>query len=338
MQSVAALGRYAIWGACVALLPPLQAGAKATYEKIWAHRANTQVERINNGGTVAGRFDVTGIDTRAFIKAPDGRVVDFAVDGAVVTIPRGLTDAGAVGGRYDLPDDSIHGFFRDSSGTLTAFDGPGLGAAEIAGMNAGNDIAGTYFIDENQNLGGFIRHQDGAFTSFRIDEAYPGTLRIAGINRKGEIAGYYTDSSFVSHAFLRQRDGSTTTFDAPEGKGISVYAINDKGWTAGFFSNHGALQGFVRKRNGEAETFYPPGAFIAITAMNNEGDVTGCYARNFRNYGFIRKAGGKMIGFGLPWGQSEAMCAQSINEAGQVAGYVRYGSFGEKELGFVRTP
>ena len=258
--------------------------------------------------------------------------------GAIATIPRGLTDTGAVGGRYDLPDDSIHGFLRDASGTLTNFDGPGLGIAEVAGMNANNDVAGTYFVDENQNLDGFIRHQDGTFTLFHIDGVYPAALHVAGINAIGEVAGDYVDSNFLSHWFLRKPDGEIVTFDLPEGEGVTVAAINDRGWVTGFHFSGGAVHGYVRKRSGRIESFDPPGAFIAITAINNRGDVTGCYAANFRNYGFIRKAGGRVVGFDLPWGESENMCAQSINDSDQIAGYVHYGSFGKDEVGFIRTP
>jgi hypothetical protein len=311
--------------------------ATATYTKIkLKHATGTHVSVINNTGAVAGQDD--GFEGPAFIKTADGKVTRFAVDGAFVTIPRGLTDTGAVGGRYDLPDDTTHGFLRDATGALTPFDGPGLGAAEIDGMNAGNDIAGTYFVDQNQNLDGFIRHTDGSFTSFHIDDVYPDELHLAGINAKGEIAGDYVDTSFASHGFLRAANGRITTFDPPAGEGITVAAMNDRGWVAGFLSRKGALQGYVRKRNGDTETFEAPGAFIAITAMNHSGAVTGCYASNFHNYGFIRAAGGKVTGFHLPWGPSENMCPQSVNDAGQVAGYVHYGSFGEKEFGFIRTP
>jgi len=325
--------RAALAVASFALVPVSPAGAHASYAKVNIRNGNpVQAELINNNGLVAGEYG-SGISGRAFIKAPDGSHTDFAVDGSVVTLPRGLTDAGAVGGRYDLPDDTIHGFFRDASGVLTPFDGPGLGAAEINGMNANNDIVGTYFIDAHQNLGGFIRHQDGTFTLFRIKGAYPGSLHLAGINGKGEIAGYYSDANFVSHGFLRKANGRIVTFYI--GQSTTASAINDKGWIAGF---HDKMQGYLRKPDGTVETIAPPGQIIAITAMNNNGDVTGCYAANFRNHGFIRKASGKMVAFDLPWGDTENMCAQDINDAGQVAGYVHYGSFGETEFGFVRTP
>src|SRR3954470_1364591 len=75
--------------------------AAATYTKIQVRHANgTHVSMINNVGQVAGQVD--DFEGPAFIRTPEGKVKRFAVDGAFVTIPRGLTDAGAVGGRYDL--------------------------------------------------------------------------------------------------------------------------------------------------------------------------------------------------------------------------------------------
>src|SRR6266536_814144 len=35
------------------------------------------------------------------------------------------------------------------------------------------------------------------------------------INPNGAITGYYTDSAFVTHGFLRYENGAFTTFDAP---------------------------------------------------------------------------------------------------------------------------
>jgi hypothetical protein len=36
-----------------------------------------------------------------------------------------------------------------------------------------------------------------------------------GINPAGTITGFYVDTNTVYHGFLRARDGTITTFDAP---------------------------------------------------------------------------------------------------------------------------
>src|SRR5215471_18077970 len=43
---------------------------------------------------------------------------------------------------------------------------------------------------------------------------FQGTIADA-INPAGTIAGYYFDSNYVTHSFVRGRDGTFTTFEAP---------------------------------------------------------------------------------------------------------------------------
>lgn len=316
---------------------------KPVYTKIrYPHAGQTAANVMNNLGAVGGQYG--NGSTRAFLRAPDGASADFAVDGAVVTIPRGLSDDGAIGGRYDLPDDTIHGFFRDSAGAVTPFDGPGLGAAEIDGMNARHEIVGTYFIDADQNLGGFIRGEGGGFTLFKIDGATPGGLSVAGIAAAGQVAGAYTDTDFARHGFFRTAKGKVLTIDAPDAgrgfqQGTDVLAINDKGWVAGSYTdaNDVAHAYLLRNPGGRFEDLGIPASY-RIAAMNDGGEIAGCFTSGFRNHGFVRKPNGRIVAFDLPWGDSQDMCPEDIADTGKVAGHVRYGSFGEKEFGFIRTP
>jgi hypothetical protein len=320
--------------------------AAADFTKIkFPHDNPTVVNVINNTGAVAGQHG-DGFAGRALIRAPDGKLTDFAVNGAVVTIPRGLTEEGAVGGRYDLPDDSIHGFLRDAAGILTPFDGPGLGAAEINGMNASNDIVGTYSRDQQQNLGGFIRHPDGSFTVFQVRGDRPSGLRIAGIDDAGEVAGSYSDSNFVRHAFLRNAAGKIAKFQAPDaatgsfGDGTDIIAISSNGWVTGRYTdNNGVSHHYLRNPRGQFEEFDLPGGQSNQTpAVNDNGEITGSYSANFQLHGFFRKPGGKPVTFDLPWGEPYLISVETLNDSGQIAGSAAYGSFGEKEFGFIRTP
>jgi hypothetical protein len=331
---------------CFAAAGILPATAKATFTKVKFPHANpTQAELINNHGVVAGQYG-DGFAGRAFLRSADGSFTGFAVDGAVVTIPRGLTDAGAIGGRYDLPNDSIHGFFRDAAGNLTPFDGPGLGAAEIDGMNASNDIVGTYAVDNNGLLGGFIRHADGTITTFNIHGVTAsGGFSIAGIDDGGQVAGDYSDPGFVSHAFLRSSSGEITKFQAPDaraksfGDGTDVVAISSNGWVTGFYTGKGGTHHYSRSPDGQFEEFdLPGGQSNQTTAVNDEGVIVGSYSTSFHLHGFLRKPGGKFVTFDLPWGETESMGVLSVNDSSQIAGYAFYGTFGKREFGFIRTP
>jgi hypothetical protein len=321
------------------------AAGKAIYTRVkFPHDHYTRVEAINNNGAVAGQYGNVASGP-AFIRATDGTFTHFAVEGAATTIPRGLTDEGAIGGRYDLPDDSIHGFLRDPAGNLTLFDGPGIMTAEVNGINASNDITGTYFRTKAGEFGGFIRHADGSFTVFKIKEARPEEIHVAGIDDKGEVAGFYIDSKFVAHAFLRNPAGKIRKFQAPDatsrsfGDGSDVLAISSNGWVAGLYTGKNGVHRYLRDPRGKFEEFdLPGGQSNQITDINDSGEITGCYASNNLVHGFVRKVGRNPVTFDLPWGSSQDMCAATVNNSGQVAGYARYGEFNENGFGFIRTP
>lgn len=318
----------------------------AEFTKVkFPHNNPTVLNIVDNTGAIAGQHGNDGFAGRAFVRTPDGKFRDFAVQGAVVTIPRGLTEEGAVGGRYDLPDDSIHGFFRDAAGKLTTFEGPGLMAADVSGMNAKNDIVGTYFRNRQGMFGGFVRHSDGSFTLFHLRGDTPEGLRIAGIDARGNVAGYYSDPNFVKQAFIRRKSGEIAKFQAPGaatasfGDGTDVLAISNNGWLAGLYTAKDGVHHYLRNPKGEFQEFdLPGGQSNQTTAVNDAGEIAGSYTTNFQVHGFIRKANGKLVSFDLPWGDPYSMSVQSINDSGVVAGSAAYGSFGEKQIGFIRNP
>jgi hypothetical protein len=80
-----------------------------------------------------------------------------------------------------------------------------------------------------------------SFTTFDVSAAgkgaYEGTYGLS-INSAGTITGYYIDSKFAYHGFVRTPSGTITTFDAP-GAGKEIYdgtfpfSINAAGEIAG---------------------------------------------------------------------------------------------------------
>jgi hypothetical protein len=72
------------------------------------------------------------------------------------------------------------------------------------------------------------------------------------LNQDGEISGYYGDYTGVVHGFVRFRDGSFATFEAPNasingGLGTFPQSINRNGEIAGYYyaAPTGALHGFL---------------------------------------------------------------------------------------------
>jgi hypothetical protein len=50
-----------------------------------------------------------------------------------------------------------------------------------------------------------------------------------GINRAGSVTGYYTDSNYTEHGFLRVADGTITSFDPSGAVETVANGINSKG-------------------------------------------------------------------------------------------------------------
>jgi hypothetical protein len=67
----------------------------------------------------------------------------------------------------------------------------------------------------------------------------------------GAIDGDYFDANGVSHGFVRERDGSFTTLDAPGAgtgpfQGTSIAAINSAGQVTGqYLDANNAMHGFL---------------------------------------------------------------------------------------------
>ena len=100
-----------------------------------------------------------------------------------------------------------------------------------------------------------------------------------------------------AHGFLRQKDGTFTSFDLPGSHNTFAQAINSDGRITGFSSSGacgllacGDGHGFLRQENGAITSFDPPGSFGTIAdAINSDGQITGWYFDAARAHGFLRQ-------------------------------------------------
>lgn len=196
---------------------------------------------------------------------------------------------------------------------------------------------------------------DGANSSF----TYP-----TAINSVGQITGYYLGGTQGGlHGFLREADGTFTSFDAPEQWGAPVLtfptAINSAGQIAGFRSTVGLTEeSFLRQPDGTFVVFGAPevwswdcGASEAInvvpqstffgngniaTGINTKGQITGVFGANvYRS--FLRQPDGTIMCFGVPSsGVIPFTQAQAINRRGQITGF--FADSGNATRGFLREP
>src|SRR5262245_43072594 len=105
------------------------------------------------------------------------------------------------------------------------------------------------------------------------------------INPAGVIAGEYFDASFVPHGFVRARDGTFSTFEAPAGAiVIDPISINPPGVIVGsYLDASNVWHGFLRTRKDTITTFDAPGAGTApfqgtqSENINPGGVISGLY-------------------------------------------------------------
>src|SRR5579872_1870952 len=183
---------------------------------------------ILNDGTILGQYIDSGNVVHGFLRSAAGAITPFDAPGAGTgsgqgTYPQAANSTLTVVGYYSDSNGVYHGFIRSPGGAYTKLDDPRAGTASGQGTFPGNInknglIAGIY-TDSNGVFHGFLRSPGGGLDTFDDPSAGTGASQgtgpagTSGLADTGWIAGSYTDSSNVSHGFLRSPAGAFTTID-----------------------------------------------------------------------------------------------------------------------------
>jgi hypothetical protein len=165
------------------------------------------------------------------------------------------------------------------------------------------------------------------------------------INPAGLITGFWVDNvNRARHGFLRDSDGTITTFDAPGAgtgprQGTLCFSINLAGVIAGeYVDGNDVLHGFVRATDGTITTFDAPGAGTGPgqgtgvyyrDGISPADTITGYYIDAGTVYhGYVRTAGGTITTCPtcpLPTGINQVGTNQGVTADSNDAlhGYVR---------------
>jgi hypothetical protein len=151
---------------------------------------------------------------------------------------------------------------------------------------------------------------EGSFSTFDAPGAGTGITQgtyPVSVNQAGSVTGYYYDSNFFTHGFVRSPDGTIIVFDPPDatgtfpGSGTYVNAINAPGVITGsYYDADSVAHGFVRARDGTFTTFDLPGAleFSSAGDIDAAGAIAGTYFdSNLVAHGFIRASKGAISTF-----------------------------------------
>jgi uncharacterized membrane protein len=271
---------------------------------------------IGADSMIVGRYIDSQIVTHGFLRTSDGTITSFdAPDATVETWPLGLNSSGDIAG-FSWGASSIEGFLRKADGTFTTFQYPGSNNTYARGINARGVIVGNAIIAGssqaflrkpdgtfklilrgenmiaaainkkgviagysygNDNTPAFVRARNGEIARFAEPNAV--YTQVIAINESGEIVGNYVDSGSASHGFVREPDGTITTFDAAGvGSQETVPAsINDNGDIVGYtVDNNGIIHGFVREPSGVVHFVDPPdGGSAKIAVIGPNGRLAG---------------------------------------------------------------
>jgi hypothetical protein len=104
----------------------------------------------------------------------------------------------------------------------------------------------------------------------------PNSTTASTLNDKGQVVGWYTDSSGVTRGFLKEGE-TYTTIDPPDSTLTFANAINNNGTIVGAWVNlSGGWEGFVRTSDGVFTVLNVPGSLeTQINGINDRGDICG---------------------------------------------------------------
>jgi hypothetical protein len=170
-----------------------------------------------------------------------------------------------------------------------------------------------------------------------VDRADPTFNQLLGINDMGRIVGYYGSGEDAEHpnkgfevtSPYKQRSFLEENF--PGSAQTQVVAINNTGWSAGFYvDSHGANHGFVR-HEGHYRTVDFPGttsspSFNQLLGINRFGIAVGFFndAKGHSHAFLFNVRTGQFALVRLPV-RAESVVATGINDHGQIVGFFQVG-------------
>jgi hypothetical protein len=138
-----------------------------------------------------------------------------------------------------------------------------------------------------------------------VDVPHATGTRVESLNDRGDVAGWFLDSSEAGKArgFIRDSHGDFTVFDVPNAAGTFPSSINTSVEVTGYFVDlrQNKQRGFVRDQSGKFSIFDGINATLTTArSINDGGDVTGDFSDAAgTSHGFVRDRTGTMTVFGV---------------------------------------
>jgi hypothetical protein len=265
---------------------------------IGSHRDRTfnQILGINNNGRIAAYFGsgAAGHPNRGYtITAPyaQGDIRNENFPGAAQTQVIGLNDNGVQVGFYATSSGANFGWYFNGSFHKVEFP---------TGNNARPPIDQLLGVNNHDIAVGFYNNRQGAARGYEYNlrnhrfslVTEPGaptggaapSLTAAGINNRGDVAGFYTTKGGTVDGFLKLSNGHFTTIAVPGASMTQAFGLNDSDTVVGTYTlgtgSTATTHGFIWRIGGHLTTGVDdpndPGTTV-LNGINNEGDIVGFY-------------------------------------------------------------
>lgn len=251
----------------------------------------TTVYGINDEGLLSGfyfdpQFNLHGFIVRDKVLS----LIDYP--GAGSTALGGNANNGVVIGNYGASSSAAqHAVLYDSNRAAWTHlpDVPNYAQNFANGINNRNHATGgACSLTSLACLGWTWDGQKYSF--FQAPGAVPalGGTYPNGINDSNEVAGYFVDSSGVTHGFLKDED-DFTVLDPPGSTYTFAADVNNREETVGWYTDaNGKNHGFVEKHGKYTTVNNPNAVTMVIWGTNSRGDIVGAYADSSgARHGFV---------------------------------------------------
>ena len=210
-------------------------------------------------------------------------VIDDPNEGYAIgqgTFAFGMNSSSAVVGYYD--DGKTHGYERAPDASYRTIDVGRNGSAATDIDDSGDIMGQTNFYADNgkKNCPAFLLTSKDRLRRFRPAGAGC-TTDTYSIGDDASIVGDYIDNDYVDHGFVRAKNGTILTIDAPNATDTFASDINDSGAVVGTSIDGNGYHGYIRAADGTFTTFDAPGGTASggiASRINNLGQTEGDYA------------------------------------------------------------
>jgi hypothetical protein len=237
--------------------------------------------------------------------------------GATATLAYGINNSNEVVGYYTGAGCSQTSCgFSLLKGTFTTIECALENATDVFDISSTGEIIGTYSFFGGVH--GFIWEGNGSCFDI-VDPLGPSETEAWGVNKSGQIVGWYVNSLGLYQGF-EYDNGTYTTISCAGWANTRTYGINDAGIIVGDVasSTTGPFSGFTYK-SGTCTIFnYPNAADTYERGINNKNQITGFYTNSAGTFGF-GAAGSTSVTLSYPG--STGTLAYHANDHATVAGF-----------------